>query len=60
MGVGLYKNEQDAFQHVYRPGRTYEPDLSLASKYADWFEVYKQLYPALRSISHQLYDRFWA
>jgi xylulokinase len=60
MGVGLYKNEQDAFQHVYRPGRTYEPDLSLASKYADWFEVYKQLYPALKSISHQLYDRFWA
>jgi xylulokinase len=60
IGVGLYQNEQDAFQRVYRPGKTYEPDLSLASKYADWFQVYKQLYPTLKPISHQLYDRFFA
>jgi xylulokinase len=58
IGVGLYKDEQDAFEHVYKPGKTYQPDLRLASKYADWFQVYKQLYPTLKPISHQLFDRF--
>ena len=26
IGVGLYRDEQDAFDRVYKPGRTYEPD----------------------------------
>jgi xylulokinase len=58
IGVGLYKNEQDASEHVYRPGKTYQPDPQLASKYAEWYQIYKQLYPALKPVSHQLYDQF--
>ena len=58
IGVGLYKNEQDAFEHVYKPGKTYQPDSKLAPKYVEWFKIYKQLYPALKPVSQQLYDQF--
>ena len=58
IGVGLYKDEQDAFDHVYKPGQTFEPNPELASKYADWFKIYRELYPTLKSVSHHLYDQF--
>jgi xylulokinase len=58
MGIGLYSSEQDAYEHVYEPGKTYQPDPKLAKKYAEWFEIYKQIYPVLGPVSHQLYDQF--
>ncbi len=58
IGVGLYRDEQDAFERVYKPGKTYTPDLHLTSRYGEWFQIYKQLYPVLAPISHQLYERF--
>jgi xylulokinase len=58
IGVGLYKDEQDAFERVYKPGKTYEPNSELATRYAEWFAIYKQLYPTLKSVSHQLFDSF--
>jgi xylulokinase len=58
IGVGLYRDEQDAFERVYKKGKTYEPDVQLASKYAGWYEIYKQLYPALKPVNHQIYDQF--
>ena len=54
IGVGLFADEQDAFHHVRRPGKTYHPDPELSKRYAEWFPVYKQLYPALGPISRQL------
>ena len=60
IGVGVYRDEQDACDHVYRPGGTYEPDLKATAAYADLFEIYRQLYPALAPHSHRLYDRFLA
>jgi len=56
IGVGLYRDEEDALQRVYRPGKTYEPDPALAPRYAEWFQTYKQLYPALAPVSHRLSD----
>jgi xylulokinase len=58
IGIGLYRNEQDAFERVYKPGKTYQPDPQLAPKYAEWYQIYKQLYPILKPINHQLYDQF--
>ena len=58
IGVGLYRDEQDAFEHVWKPGTTFEPDPNVTARYADLFPIYKQLYNALAPISHQLYDRF--
>ena len=60
IGVGIYRNEQDAFEHVYRPGKSYHPDRQLAPKYAGWYPIYKQIYPSLKPVSHQLYDQFRA
>jgi xylulokinase len=55
MGTGLYRDEEHAFQRVYRPGKTYHPDPELSARYGQWFQVYRQLYPALKPISHQLF-----
>jgi xylulokinase len=60
IGVGLYKDEQDAFEQVYKPGKTYHPDAELAPQYAEWYQIYKQLYPVLAPVSHQLYEQFRA
>jgi len=54
IGVGLYRDEQDAFARVYRPGRVYEPDLRLSEPYAARFAVFEQLYPALKDINGRL------
>jgi xylulokinase len=58
IGVGIYRDEQDAFEHVWKPGTAFEPERQATARYADLFPVYKQLYSALGPISHQLYDRF--
>ena len=51
IGTGVFKNEQDAYEKVCRPGRTYRPDPSMARVYEQGFEAYKKLYPALSGIS---------
>ena len=58
IGVGLYRDEQDAFEQVGKPGTTFEPDPQMTALYAELFPIYKQLYAALAPINHQLYDRF--
>jgi xylulokinase len=58
IGVGLYRDEQHAFERVYRPGKSYHPDPQVAPKYAEWYQIYKQLYPSLKPVNHQLYDQF--
>ena len=54
IGVGLYADEDEALAKVYRPGKVYEPNTELTPMYAERFEVYKELYPATRSINHKL------
>jgi len=54
IGVGLYKDEEDALQQVYKPGKVFDPDAENTKYYAEAFEVYRQLYPALKSIHHRL------
>ncbi len=54
IGAGLYKDTEDAYQHVSKPGKTYEPDPKLTEKYRAGFEIYKQLYPALKTVHHAM------
>ena len=54
IGVGLYRDEQDAFDKVYKPGRVYQPDSELTAKYAESFKVFEQVYPALKELNGQL------
>ena len=55
IGVGLYADEQDAFDHVRRPGRVYEPNRDLTAKYAERFAIFEQIYPALKGINAQIH-----
>ena len=55
MGVGVYKDVQDAYEHVYKPGETYTPDPKLTTQYAEWFSIYQDLYPTLKNINHRLH-----
>jgi xylulokinase len=50
IGVGIYRDEQDAFERLYHPGRVYEPNRALTTEYAERFKLFEQLYPALRSV----------
>jgi xylulokinase len=54
IGAGLYQDEQEAFERVYRAGKTYEPNREATALYQARFAVYQQLYPALRDIHGQL------
>ena len=56
IGVGVYRDEKDAFEHVRKPARTFEPDPVAAGKYAQWFPIHKALYPALKTVSHAVSD----
>ncbi len=57
IGVGIYRNEKDAYDHVRKPGRTYQPDLRVTAQYAEWFSLYKSLYPALKPVSHAVSEK---
>ena len=52
IGVGLYRDEQDAWQQVRTRTRTFEPRTREAAAYARRYPVYKSLYPALKAVSH--------
>ncbi len=60
IGVGLYRDHEDAYQHVHRPGARYEADGAAARRYAELYPIYKQLYGALRGVNHQLSRQFRA
>jgi len=49
IGVGVYRDVADAYAQVHRPGRVYEPDLALNSRYREWFAAFESLYPALQA-----------
>lgn len=57
VGLGYYRDEEDAWRRVCRPGRSYEPDPALAARYAEGFAIYQGLYPALSPIHHRVSDR---
>jgi xylulokinase len=58
IGAGLYRDEQDAFEQIYRPGPVYEPDLGRAALYREAYALYSELYPALRTLNHRLHGRY--
>jgi xylulokinase len=53
IAAGVFKDEQDAYEKVCHPGRVYRPDPAMTRVYAQGFEVYRQLYPALSGIHRQ-------
>ena len=55
IGTGVYKDEQDAYAQVYKSGRVFEPDTSLTAQYAERFEIFRTLYPALKDVHARLH-----
>lgn len=58
VGAGVYKDLSEAAGRVQRPGRTYDPNTKLVPLYAELFEIYKDIYPALSSLNSRIYNRF--
>jgi xylulokinase len=54
IGVGLYMNEQEAFDKIYRPGRIYHPQPAMAAHYVKSFKVFEEIYSSLRNLHDQL------
>jgi len=58
VGVGVYKNLAEAAQRVHKPGQIFEPNLELVPFYAELFEIYREVYPALKQVNSRIYNRF--
>ncbi len=54
IGVGIYKDEEDAYRQVKRPGRVYEPDAGLRGFYDERFGQFEGLYPSLQPFHARL------
>ena len=49
------RGDQEAFEAVYKPGRVYESDAEQNARYAERFEVFQQVYPALKELNSRLH-----
>jgi len=54
IGTGVYADEEEALQRVYRGGTTYTPNDELHRQYAEWYDIWSQIYPALRDVNRRL------
>jgi xylulokinase len=55
IGVGLYADEQQAYERVHRAGQVYEPNREQNARYGEWFATFDDLYPALKDIHARLH-----
>jgi sugar (pentulose or hexulose) kinase len=58
IGTGLYRDENDAYEKTFRQGKTYYPDSSVGEKYSRYYEIYKQIYPALKGVNGRIFNEF--
>ena len=54
VGCGLFASYQDGVEAMVCLEQTFEPDLQRHRYYTDWFELYKQLWPATASYQRKL------
>ncbi len=59
-GVGVYKDLEEAAKRVYRPGKQFEPNPKLVSLYTELYEIYQEIYPAIKGVNSRIYNRFRA
>jgi len=51
IGTGLYRDEKKAFCRIHKPGRTFLPNPQRAARYAQWFDNFAKIYPALKDLN---------
>jgi xylulokinase len=54
MGVGLYTSAAAASARCLRMAESYAPDPDRHERYTRQYDLYRQVYPAVAPISHQL------
>jgi len=52
--IGEYASLSEAVNLTIHITKTYEPDPHMVARYAERYEIYRQLYPALRELLHAL------
>ncbi len=57
IGAGIYRDEDEAYERVRKPARTYEPDPGARAAYEELFAIYRRLQPALGEIHRDIFDR---
>lgn len=55
IGVGVYKDEKEAYKKLKMRNQLITPKKDNISKYQKYYEIYRHIYPSLKKISHQLY-----
>lgn len=58
IGIGIYKNEKEAFDETYQLGSTYEPNKKNQAVYDEYYHIFKKLYHDLKSINSEIYEKF--
>ena len=54
VATGVFSSIEDGVTRMVRVGRTYEPNMVLHEQYMESFAAFKQVYPALMALNHQL------
>jgi sugar (pentulose or hexulose) kinase len=58
IGVGIYKDEEDAYSAVKKESKIFEPDNENHKQYSDLFEIYKDIYSCQNDINRKIDSRF--
>jgi xylulokinase len=56
VGVGTYRDYQQAVAQTIRINRSHQPDLARHDLYRPYYDLYKSLYPQLKESMHRLAD----
>ena len=56
IGVGAYSNISDAYEAVKKPTKAYLPNEATATRHSRSFQIYRQLYDALKDVHHAISD----
>ncbi len=58
VGCGAYENISEAEHFIKAEDVVYVPDKEKHKRYQDYYQIYKQIYPALMNLNHQISMKF--
>jgi xylulokinase len=58
IGIGIYRNEAEAYEQTYRSGITYEPDPRNGDLYNEYYNIYKKIYFDLKGLNSDIHNKF--
>jgi xylulokinase len=52
--IGKYKDITEAVNRIIKPRKIFKPDKKRSKEYRKYYDVYKDLYPALKTLNHRI------